>query len=75
LTGYWWQFSGFYIMGFCLVVLGIFIYNLKHPVEKKFKERTQEQRRERSIERLYSVATTKVCLRSIRMYGISIPAK
>ena len=55
------QFSGFYIMGFCLVVLGIFIYNLKHPVEKKFKERTEEERRERSIERLFSVATTKVC--------------
>ncbi|CAI8048558.1 Solute carrier family 35 member F2 [Geodia barretti] len=54
------NFSGFYIMGFCLVVAGIFIYNLKHPEEKKFKERTQEQRRERSIERLYSVATTKV---------------
>ena len=47
-------------MGFCLVVLGIFIYNLKHPVEKKFKERGQERRRERSIERLFSVATTKV---------------
>ena len=59
-------------MGFCLVVAGIFIYNLKHPEEKKFKERTQEQRRERSIERLYSVATTKVCLRRSRMCDIIV---
>ena len=49
-------------MGFCLVVVGIFIYNLKHPVERAFNKRTQEQRRERSIERLYSVATTKVTI-------------
>ena len=54
-------------MGFCLVVLGIFIYNLKHPVEKKFKERSKEQRKERSIERLFSVATTKASSPSLSL--------